>query len=1068
MNCAACGFEAAADFAFCPKCGTRLVAIAAPPSALRSTPVPTAAAIPASIETQSDRRPVTVLFADLSGFTTLSERLDPEDVRALQDDLFKEMSAAIERFEGFVEKFVGDAVMGVFGAPIAHEDDPERALRAALLMRDRVAALSERWMRRLGSALALHIGVNTGPVVAGQIGSGAGAAYAVTGDAVNTAARLQSTAKPSQILVSHSTYLLTRHAFEFEALGDVALKGKAHPVPVYGVLVALPTPRSARGPRAGEAETPFVGRDDELTALMTSFERMLEAQTQVATLMGEAGAGKTRLLAEFQHRLEAEGHLERAVIRRAVCSSVGERTYGVPAALLRDAYGVTPGDSPGAARKKFVSGLQAMGADQGEIERLAAFLGYLLGFETEDPRTRQIDPEQLKRQIFLAAQDVVERRMRHVALVLIVEDLHWADAASVDLLQFLVDRLQNRRFMLIVSHRVGHDAAALTLSGPGQTVVRLQPLSATDGHALLGTLLKTAAPSLAPELRQRILEHAGGNPLFIEEMVRALADGGVLVQDQGQWVYRAEAATLHVPLTIHGLLLARIDRLPGAARQILQEAAVVGPVFGELLLREVTADPQALDQALLLLVDADLLGDASPAPGEGAQVGTQERRYRFRHGLFHEAAYKNLLVSRRTDLHTRIGQALERLGPEPRRLEDLEALGHHFRLSADKPRGAHYLVAAGDWARAIHANADAIRHYERALEILEACEGLDVQRLAVRERLGDLLGPAGRRAEALQQLSLAREGYVRAVDRVGQARVLRKIGTLQWDAGDRGEAFRCFQEGLALTESELDNIERAHLYQEMGQLAFRSGDNDGAMQWAARALAHAEGLAAKVATADERQAATAATSLALNTLGVALARLNRPEDAVANLVRSVAIAQGAELLQIECRAVANLGVLYSTLDPARAIQTCERGLETAKRIGDLGLQSRLYTNLAVAYCALTNRCDEDGIGAAHTAIELDRRLGQLDHLAVPLVVLGQIYQCHGDPTRAMGYYREAMVLAENVGEPQLLFPCYDGLATLFLDSGDETQAGHYMRKAQEVCERAGVEPDALTVLPFLG
>jgi adenylate cyclase len=1062
MNCAACGFEASSDFAFCPKCGTRLAAVAAPKLATRQPP-PTASNSLA--DAQSDRRPVTVLFSDLSGFTTLSERLDPEDVRALQSDLFKEMSAAIERFEGFVEKFVGDAVMGVFGAPVAHEDDPERALRAALLMRDRVAALNDSWARRIGSPLQLHIGVNTGPVVAGHIGSGPGAAYAVTGDTVNTAARLQSTAGPGEILVSQSTHLLAQHAFHFVALGTVPLKGKAEPVVMYRVEMALLTPRSARGPQAGESDAPFVGRDSELKELVAAFKRMQEGHTQVVTLVGEAGAGKTRLLAEFESLLKAEGHLETAVVRRALCSSVGERTYGVPAALLRDAYGVTSQDSPSAARKKFVAGVQAMGVDQAEIDRLAALLGYLLGFETEDPRTRQIDPEQLERQIFLAAQDVIERRLQHSALVLVVEDLHWADAASVELLQFLIDRLQSRRFMLIVSRRPGHDAEALTLGAAGQTVVRVHPLSASDGDALLGALLHTAVPSLTPELRLRILEHAGGNPLFIEEMVRALA-GGVLVQDQGEWVYRADA---HVPLTIHGLLLARIDRLPGGARQILQEASVVGPVFAESLLREVTSDPGVLDQALTLLIDVELLADASRTASDGSTGAAEERRYRFRHGLFHEVAYKNLLVSRRTELHTRIGQALERLcGPEPHRLEDLEALGHHFRFSADRPRGAHYLAAAGDWARAMHANTDAIRHYERALEILEACEDLIAERLTVRERVGDLLGPAGERAAALVHLAAARDGHARALNYSGEARLLRKIGALHWDAGDRGEALRCFQEGLALTEAEPDHIERAHLYQEMGQLAFRGGDNDGALQWAERALAHAEGLAARVSSDDERRAAAAAIALALNTLGVALARLNRPEDAVAHLVRSVAVAREAELLQIECRTVANLGVLYSTLDPARAIETCERGLQTAKRIGDLGLQSRLYTNLAVAYCALTNRCDEDGVGAAHTAIELDRRLGQLDHLAVPLVVLGQIYQCHGDPARAMGYYREAMVLAENVGEPQLLFPCYDGLATLFLDSGDETQAGYFMRKAQEVCQRAGLEPDALTVLPFLG
>jgi len=1067
MNCGTCGFEAAADFAFCPKCGTRLAAAPAQQAEARPASAPSSTPAPA-VEVQSDRRLVTVLFADLSGFTALSERLDPEEVRALQGDLFEQMSEAIERYEGFVEKFVGDAVMGVFGAPLAHEDDPERALRAALLMRDGVATLSQRWARRIGAPLALHIGINTGHVVAGQIGSGSGAAYAVTGDAVNTAARLQSSAGPGQILASQSTFLLTEHAFDFEALGGVSLKSKAEPVPVYRVERALSTTRSPRGLTIHVAGMPIVGRDRELHDLTVAFERVLASETQVVALVGEAGSGKTRLLSEFLGQLEQCGQLAGAVVRRTVCSSVGERTYGVPAGLLRDAYGVIPEDPPTVARKKFIVGLQEMGAGTGEIEHLAAFLGYLLGFETEDPRTRQIDPEQLERQILLAVQDVVERRLQHSALLLVVEDLHWADAASVKLLQFLVERLPQRRFMLLVTHRTGQDLGGLADGRAGQTVVRLQPLSASDGNALLDALVRKAAPQLTGELRLRILEHAGGNPLFIEEMVRALA-GGVLVQERGQWVYRSDKAQGHVPLTIHGLLLARIDGLPAGVRQTLQEASVIGPVFADALLREVATDPDSLDQALAALVDSELLVDVAPAALASSQQAEAERRFRFRHGLFHEAAYQNLLVSRRSELHTRIGQALERIcGPEPKRLEDLEALGHHFRLSADKLRGARYLVAAGDWARAVYANADAIRHYEQALEIFETSEGADAQRLSVCERLGDLLPPAGQRAEGLQHLWTAYAGYTDAGDRSTQARVLRKIGALHWDAGDRSEAVRLFQEGLALTEDDPDNIERAHLYQEMGQLAFRSGDNEKAMAWAEEALAHAQRLEGQSAVDGERRAAAAAVSLALNTLGVALARLNRLEEAVTYLLRSVTVAREADMLQIECRGVSNLGVLYSTLDPARAIETCERGLETAKRIGDLGLQSRLYTNLAVAYCALTNRCDADGIGAAHTAIELDRRLGQLDHLAVPLVVLGQIYQCHGEPGRALGYYQEAMVLAERVGEPQLLFPCYDGLATLFLDAGDDAQAERYMRKAQEVCQRAGLEPDALTVLPFLG
>jgi tetratricopeptide (TPR) repeat protein len=294
------------------------------------------------------------------------------------------------------------------------------------------------------------------------------------------------------------------------------------------------------------------------------------------------------------------------------------------------------------------------------------------------------------------------------------------------------------------------------------------------------------------------------------------------------------------------------------------------------------------------------------------------------------------------------------------------------------------------------------------------------------------------------------------------------MGGLHWDAGARARALQCFEAGLALLGDHREHIEQAHLYQEMGRLAFRGGDSQRAVEWAEQARLHAERLAADPALdANGRVEALTAAAQSHNTLGVAFARLGRLEEAVGHIERSVALARETGLLQAACRGLANLSVLYSTLDPARAIETCAAGLEMAKRIGDLGFQSRLYTNLAVAYCALTNRCDEQGIGAAHAAIDLDRRLGQLDHLAVPLIVLGQIYQCHGDPTRAIAHYREALALAEEADEPQLLFPCYDGLATVHLDLGDEGQAEEFMQKAQAVCERAGLEPDALVVLPFL-
>jgi adenylate cyclase len=1042
MTCSGCGFEASADFAFCPKCGARLAAAPPPP------PAPT----PAS---DGDRRPVTVLFADLAGFTALSEGLDPEDVRAIQADLFREMSASIERYEGFVEKFVGDAVMAVFGAPRAHEDDPERGLRAALLMRDQMDVLNRRWERRVGRPLALHIGINTGPVVAGRIGSTADAAYAVTGDTVNTAARLQSAAPSGEILIGEATYQLTQHAFAFAPREAITLKGKSEPVAVHRLLGPLATRRSARGLEGLGLAAPLVGRERELGRMQAVFDEVRAGRAQVLSLIGEPGAGKSRLQRDFFAGLEAAGRLDGVTIRRAACSALGEQTYGAVAALLRDAYEVEHGDSVDVTRRKLAAGLETLGVGAEDRAAMVAALIRVFGLEQDDARIHHLEPEQLKRQIFMAARALVERRLAAGPLVLVVEDLHWADAASIELLGALADRLAERPLLVLLMYRPTLDPDALDTGRTPHTGIELMPLSLSSSEDLLAAWFGDATRLFPEHLRALILERAGGNPFYLEEVVRALVAAGVLVRDGQAWHCTAEAATAQVPTTLHGLLLARLDRLEAAERRVIQEAAVIGPHFEVPLLKAVSAEPAAVDVALDALARADLV---TPGPD-----------HRFRHGLLQEIVYQNILVARRTELHDRVGASLEAQGAGgPESLERLVALGHHFSLGADTRRGARYLTSAGDWARGMYANADAIQHYQRALDALARCDGVEQERLTVRERMAGLLGPTGRRAAALGEYEIVEAGYRAAGDAPARARVLRKMGSLHWDAGERARALRCFEAGLALLDAHPEHIERAHLYQEMGRQAFRSGDSQRAVEWAEQARAHAERLAADpVLDAEGRAEAATAAAQSHNTLGVACARLDRMQEAVAHIERSVALAQESGLLQAACRGLANLSVLYSTLDPARAIETCAAGLETAKKIGDLGFQSRLYANLAVAYCALTNRCDEQGIGAAHTAIDLDRRLGQLDHLAVPLIVLGQIYQCHGDPTRAIAHYKEALALAEEAEEPQLLFPCYDGLATVHLDLGDEDRAEEFMQKAQAVCERAGLEPDALVVLPFL-
>jgi adenylate cyclase len=1006
------------------------------------------------VTSDADRRQVTVLFADVSGFTTLAEQLDPEEVRAFQNALFEMLGDVIMRYDGFVEKFVGDAVMAVFGAPLAHEDDPERALRAALDMLGGSDRLSEKWAPRLGQPVKLHIGVHTGPVVAGSLGHAVGAAYAVTGDTVNTTARLLAAASGT-ILVSGATNALTRHRFAFEPARLLTLRGKAEPIVVHRLIGALAEPRSARGLATHGLISPMIGRADELDQLLGTFERAQRGRAQVVSVVGEAGAGKSRLIVEFLERLEADGRLARTAVRRAACSSLGEPTYGIFSALFREAYQVDPSDSLDIARQKLALGLEELGAPAEVAETVAPILSYMLGVEGLQPR--DLEPEQLGRQISLAARTLVERRLQEVSLLFVVEDTHWADAASMALLRDVVDHFADRSLMVLLSHRPERQPPFVARAA--QSIIRLLPLSKDETLAVVTGLFGDVGGDAFVRMQDFVTTRAGGNPLFVEEIVRSLLGRGYLVRQGDRWECIAACEAVDVPPTLQGLLLSRVDQLPAETRRLLQEAAVLGAEFEGALLRTITTTSERIETTLDRLLDADLIQQL----GHGRDGG----RYRFTHALVHEVVYQNILVSRRSELHERAGRALEAAAPQPERLSNVEALGHHWSLSSDKSKGARYLAIAGDWARAVYANEDAIRHYERALVTLDGCRSCDAQVQTVREALADLLALIGRRTDALAHYDAVRAEFETVGERAGAARLHRKIGALHWEAGDRERASAFFKAGLEHLGEKGDPIERAQLFQEMGRLAFRAGDNNGAISWAERALIEAADKI-EMADAPERGREAASTrAQAYNTLGVALARTGRLAEALDQIEQSIRLAEAHDLLQAACRGYANLGVLYSSIDPPRSIETCLRGLETAKKVGDLGFQSRLYANLAVAYCALTDRCEAEGVEAAQTAIDLDRQLGLLDHLAVPLIVLGQIHQCHGDHAMALASYQEALGLAEQVGEPQLLFPCYDGLATLYLDTGNQALAEVYLAKAKEVCERARLEPDALMILPFL-
>ncbi|ESW64392.1 MULTISPECIES: adenylate/guanylate cyclase domain-containing protein [unclassified Mesorhizobium] len=1068
VPCASCGYACAPDFEFCPKCGASVGASAKAaerpaPTPSRTIAQPSRAPSP-NIESEegphsvsdADRRTVTVLFADLCGFTTLSEQLDPEVMQALQNELFKELTAAVQGFGGFVDKFIGDALLALFGAPVAHEDDPERALRAALDMIARTARLGES-TRHSGSPLLLHIGINTGPVVTGGLGIGTAKSYSVTGDTVNTAQRLQSLAAPGEVLVGELTHRLTRHAFSYESLGDVVFRGKAGSVLVHRLDAPLAAPRAARGLEALGLSAPIIGRDAELNRMLASLDLACGGSAQLVRIVGEAGIGKSRLVKEFVARVGDEDRFRNVAVRQATCSPLGEQSFGALGAVVRSAAGMMQNDNGDEMRGKLAALLADLGLQGEEAKRLMPLLYHVLGLGDPDATLQHVEPEQLRRQILYAVRTIMEWRLALSPLLIVVEDLHWADSVSLEALRFVMDRLERTRLMLLVTNRPASDNDQLDSSRVSHTALRLSPLDSDDGRRLVAALFGESWVNAAGGLLDQILERAGGNPLFLEEIVRGLIDRGVLVRDGQQWRTVAGEVATGIPATIQAMLLARVDRLPQEVRRLAQEAAVIGPRFDATLLKAVAADPGRLEAGCELLCDAEIIEEVA---GSGS-VSSQS--YRFTQTLLQDVIYQNLLLQRRTDIHRRVGAALEQLcGDKPERFEDLAVLGHHFAQSAERERGAHYLQAAGDRARMIYANDDALRFYERALTALGAI-GQTPLKLAIAERIADLSGPAGRREIAHRHYEAVLQAYRESADRVAAARVLRKIGRLFWDVGKRDDAESRYAEAAALLDGADAPIEQAHLWQERGRQAFRSGDHTLAAKWADAALDCVRSLTTEHVSDD----ATLVTAEALNTKAVALARLGRNHEAVREVERSIELAEAAGLLGAACRGYTNLGVLYTTIDPAKAMEVCRRGLEVARRIGDLGFQARLLANLAVACCTFTDRCPTEGVPAAEKAIEIDRALDQREHLPVPLIVLGQIHQCNGHPELAIGLFHEALEVARETGEPQLLFPCYDGLATLNLDLDNLAEAERYFSLAQGICAQHGLDPEALVVLPFL-
>jgi class 3 adenylate cyclase len=539
---------------------------------------------------EGERKQVTIMFADISGFTAMSEKMDPEQVRSMMNACFDHLVPAIRDYDGTVDKFIGDEIMALFGAPRAHENDPERALRAALEMMKRLDDFNHKNKTELG----LHFGINTGTVIAGGIGSQQQQQYSVMGDAVNLASRLEDASDRGQIFVGPDTYRLTSPLFNFEELPPVRVKGKSEPIPVYSLLSAKAQPGKVRG-LAG-IESPMVGRDSELAALLKATSETGTDTGRVAAIIGEPGLGKSRLIAEW--KMSATGPAAGRPIFWAEgrCLSYGQ---GLAYHLLIDLLHSIIDVPPASAEEEINSGLRRVTDDLfGEAALdVYPYLGHLLSLQLEgaaQERVKMLDPQALQMQYLAALRRLLHTLAARQPLILIFDDTHWADPSSTDLLVKLMTLINESPILFCFVTRPDQDVPGWKLvttareTHANQLVeLALQPLTDADSRQLVSNLLEIEA--LPEKIRGIILQKAEGNPFFVEEVIRMLIDRGAIVKDGNRWAAGKELETIEIPDNLQGLLLARIDRLPEDVKRTLRVASVIGRQFSVRVLEHVLA-----------------------------------------------------------------------------------------------------------------------------------------------------------------------------------------------------------------------------------------------------------------------------------------------------------------------------------------------------------------------------------------------------------------------------------------------------------------------------------------------
>ncbi len=967
--CPNCGEENPEKFRLCGFCGTAL-APTLPPQEVRKT--------------------VTIVFSDLKGSTAMAEKLDSEAVREVMSRYFDEMRGALERHGGTIEKYIGDAIMAVFGLPRVHEDDALRAVRAAAEMRERLAVLNEELDRRWGVTIGNRTGVNTGEVVAGDPTTGQ---RLVTGDTVNTAARLEQAAPTCEVLVGEATYRLVRHAVEVEPVEPLELKGKAERVPAYRLISVREVESVER-----RHDSPLVGRARELAVLADELTATVRDRScRLVTLIAQAGVGKSRLIEEFAHAAQAD-----ARVLRGRCLPYGRGiTFWPLVEIVRDAAAIRDDDTPEEARAKLLQVAGPGGEDA--VARVASAVG--LG-ETDYP----LD------EVFWGTRKLLELQAARQPLVVVFEDIHWAESAFLDLIEHL-ETTASAPLLLLCAARPELLEQRPEWSERSGPLIELEPLSAEESERIVEHLLGDAP--FPAEVRDRIIASAEGNPLFVQQVLSMMIDDGLLRQEEGRWVPTGDLSDLAIPGSIQALLAARLDLLTPQERAVIEPASVIGLVFDQAAVDELVPDlvrPE-VESHLVSMTQKQLV---RPEPDES------DLDYRFHHILIRDAAYQGILKRARATMHEQFANWAE-------------------RVNRDRDRQAQFDEILG-------------YHLEQAYQYLVELGPLDEHGLELGDRGSGRLAAAGRRAFARGDMAAASNLLRRAAALLperdpARLELLPDLGEAMMEIGEFAWAEVFLDEALAGASALRDETLRADAL--LTQLLVRHHAAEDLDRWRGDIERETKAL---IPILEEREAHEQLAK-AWRMVAFLHATVCRWEAAASAQQRALEYARAAGDRRQEARL--SSAYAYSLCDGPtpvpEAIAICEEILTR-----DLGHRQ----SEAIVLCSLSTLLTLDGrfeearaaYGRARTLLE---DLGSAVFAASTSLTSARVELLAGNPEKAEADLRRDYERLESMGELYFRPLVAALLAQVLFMRGATEEAETFARKAQELAAHDDVELQAL-------